>query len=82
MTLSLDRARELLDYDPLTGVFRWRISKGLPRLYARRQSLMARIGRKKAQHQGAADDEAELVAVTTKILRAEYRADKKRPQAA
>lgn len=30
--LTLDRARELLDYNPLTGIFRWRVQQGLARI--------------------------------------------------
>lgn len=30
--LTLTRARELLDYDPLTGDFKWRVQQGLGRI--------------------------------------------------
>ena len=47
-------------------------------LYAERTLLLARIARKRRLHQSTAADEALLIQVTNKMLRAEIRARKRK----
>lgn len=47
-------------------------------LYAEKTFLLARISRKRRAHQSTAADEALLIQITNKILRAEIRARKRK----